>query len=282
MFKVNETKIDDKNFYLNGQTYENNRMKVCVGDQTIGGNTLTMIAGPCAIESEEQINSIAVSVKKAGAKFLRGGAYKPRTSPYSFQGLQKDGLIMIKKAADSVGLKVVSEVTSEKQLDFAAKYCDMFQIGAKNMQNFELLKAVGRYKIPVLLKRSFGAKIDEWLAAAEYIIAQGNRNIVLCERGIRTFETSTRNTLDISAIPVIREKSPLPIIIDPSHASGKSKYVHPLSLAAIAAGADGLIIEVHNNPKAALCDSEQQITPDDYSCLFNDVKKIANVVGRNI
>ncbi len=255
---------------------------VQVGKEVIGGKKLVMIGGPCAVESEEQIMQAAVGVKQAGANFLRGGAYKPRTSPYSFQGMEEDGLKIMRKAADAVGLNVVSEIVAHDQIETAAKYCDMFQIGARNMQNFRLLREVGRSKVPVLLKRGISSTIEEWLDAAEYIMSEGNYNVVLCERGIRTFETATRNTLDVSAIPVVKERSSLPIIVDPSHAAGKTKYITPLSLAAIAAGADGLIVEVHPNPKAALSDASQQLTTQAYGELFRKVGVIAQAVGRTM
>lgn len=255
---------------------------VHVGSEVIGGNKLVMIGGPCAVESEEQIRRAALGVKAAGATFLRGGAYKPRTSPYSFQGMEEEGLKIMRAAADEVGLKVVSEIVAHDQIDTAAKYCDMFQIGARNMQNFRLLREVGRSKVPVLLKRGISSTIEEWLDAAEYIMSEGNYNVVLCERGIRTFETATRNTLDVSAVPVVKERSSLPIIIDPSHAAGKRKYIAPLSLAAVAAGADGLIIEVHPNPEAALSDAAQQLTPENYAVLLRQVAQVAQAVGRSI
>lgn len=253
-----------------------------VGDLKIGEKKLIMMAGPCAVENEEQIMKAAVGVKAGGAQFLRGGAYKPRTSPYSFQGLEEEGLKMMRKAADANGLKVISEVVAHDQIDTAGKYCDMLQIGARNMQNFRLLREVGRSKIPVLLKRGISSTIEEWLDAAEYIMSEGNYNVVLCERGIRTFETATRNTLDVSAVPVVKERSSLPIIIDPSHAAGKSKYIAALSLAGIAAGADGLIIEVHPNPKAAMSDAAQQLTPEAYAQLMKKIGALAQVVGREI
>ena len=234
------------------------------------------------LESEEQIMEAAAGVKKAGAQFLRGGAYKPRTSPYAFQGMEDEGFKMLRQAADATGLKVVSEVIAEDQMDTAAKYCDMFQIGARNMQNFRLLKAVGRSGVPVLLKRGIASTIEEWLDAAEYIMSEGNYNVVLCERGIRTFETATRNTLDISAVPVIKERSCLPIIVDPSHAAGKSAYIQSLSLAAAACGADGLIIEVHPCPKCAMSDAKQQLTPAQYAELFAEVRRVAQAVGREV
>lgn len=261
--------------------YPNGRL-VKVGDEVIGGNKLLMIAGPCAVESEEQMFTIAEEIKKTGTHFLRGGAYKPRTSPYAFQGLEEEGLKLLRNAADANGLKVVSEIVSENFIDSAAKYCDVVQIGARNMQNFELLKAVGKAKIPVLLKRGISSTIEEWLDAAEYIMSEGNYNVILCERGIRTFETATRNTLDISAVAVVKEKSSLPIIVDPSHAAGKSSYIRSLSLAAVAAGADGLIVEVHPDPKEAVSDAEQQITPKEYGKLLSDVKKVASAVNRSL
>lgn len=253
---------------------------VYVGDEVIGGKKLAMMAGPCAVESEEQIMKAAEGVKAAGAAFLRGGAYKPRTSPYAFQGMEDEGYRLLRKAADAYGLKVVSEVVGVDQLDTAAKYCDMFQIGARNMQNFRLLKAVGKAGVPVLLKRGIASTIEEWLDAAEYIMSEGNYNVVLCERGIRTFETATRNTLDIAAVPVVKERSCLPIIIDPSHAAGKVRYVGALALAGIAAGADGLIIEVHPNPKTAMSDAAQQLTIENFAELQGQIQKVSQAVGR--
>ena len=255
---------------------------VHVGDQVIGGKKLVMMGGPCAVENEECIMKAAIGVKAAGAEFLRGGAYKPRTSPYSFQGLEEEGLKLMRKAADATGLKVVSEVMASEQIDIAIKYCDMFQIGARNMQNFRLLKDIGKSKVPVVLKRGIANTIEEWLDAAEYIMSEGNHNVVLCERGIRTFETATRNTLDVSAVAVVKERSSLPIIIDPSHAAGKERYVAPLSLAAIAAGADGLIVEVHPNAKVAISDAAQQLSVAAFADLMQKVGKIAEVVGREI
>jgi len=255
---------------------------VQVGNQDIGGKKLVMMGGPCAVENEESIMKAAIGVKAAGAQFLRGGAYKPRTSPYSFQCLEEDGLKLMRKAADATGLKVVSEVMASDQIDIAAKYCDMFQIGARNMQNFRLLKDIGKSKVPVVLKRGIANTIEEWLDAAEYIMSEGNYNVVLCERGIRTFETATRNTLDVSAVPVVKERSSLPIIIDPSHAAGKEKYVLPLSLAGVAAGADGLIVEVHPNAKQAISDAAQQLSVEAFADLLQKVGGIAQAVGREI
>lgn len=251
-----------------------------VGNTTIGPGTLTIMAGPCAIESKEQLMDTAFAVKKAGATFLRGGAYKPRTSPYSFQGLEEEGLKYMKEAREATGLNVICEVTSQRAIEAAAKYVDMLQIGARNMQNFELLKEAGKSGVPVLLKRGLAATIDEWLNAAEYIISEGNPNIVLCERGIRTFETATRNTLDISAVPVIRRKSHLPIIVDPSHATGVRAYVSPLAKSAIAVGADGLMIEVHPNPALALSDGPQSLTFDQFEQLTEELRPYSNLSGR--
>ena len=246
----------------------------------IGPSTLTVMSGPCAIESREQLLETAFAVKKAGATFLRGGAYKPRTSPYSFQGLETEGLKYMKEAREATGLSVVCEVTSARAIEEAVKYVDMLQIGARNMQNFELLKEAGKTKLPVLLKRGLAATIDEWLNAAEYVMASGNEQIILCERGIRTFETSTRNTLDLSAIPVLREKTHLPVIVDPSHATGVRAYVEPLARAAVAAGADGLMIETHPCPEKALSDGPQSLTFDQFETLMADLRPYAALAGR--
>lgn len=246
----------------------------------IGGKELAMIAGPCAIENRDQMMAAAKAVKKAGAKILRGGAFKPRTSPYSFQGLEEDGLKMLKEAGEATGLVTITEVISERSIELAEKYVDMFQIGARNSQNFFLLREAGRAGKPVLLKRGPATTIEEWLNAAEYIMSEGNYSVILCERGIRTFETATRNTLDISAIPVVKSTSHLPIIVDPSHAAGKTQYILSLSKAAVAAGADGLIIEVHPNPRCALSDAAQQLSPDDYDNLCKDISRIAEIVGK--
>ncbi|MCI9045661.1 MAG: 3-deoxy-7-phosphoheptulonate synthase [Hungatella sp.] len=253
-----------------------------VGNTFIGPGNVTVMAGPCAIESRDQLMETAAAVKKAGASFLRGGAYKPRTSPYSFQGLEEEGLKYMKEAREATGLNVICEVTSAHAIEAAVKYVDMLQIGARNMQNFELLKEAGKSGVPVLLKRGLSATIDEWLNAAEYIISEGNPNIVLCERGIRTYETSTRNTLDISAVPVIRAKSHLPVIVDPSHATGVRAYVEPLAKAAVAVGADGLMIEVHPCPSCALSDGPQSLTFDQFETLMNDLRPFAGLVGRSM
>jgi 3-deoxy-7-phosphoheptulonate synthase len=256
--------------------------RVRVGNVTIGSDDLVIMSGPCAIESREQLLSTAHAIKKAGAQILRGGAYKPRTSPYAFQGLEEEGLKYMKEAREETGLPVICEVTSLKSIESAVKYVDMLQIGARNMQNFYLLKEAGKSGLPVLLKRGLAATIDEWLNAAEYIIAEGNPNVVLCERGIRTFETATRNTLDISAVPVIKEKSHLPIIVDPSHATGVRAYVKPLSMSAVAAGADGLMIETHPNPPTALSDGPQSLTFPQFEELTKELRPLAALMGKHL
>ena len=253
-----------------------------VNGQKVGGKKLAMIAGPCSVESEEQIISIARDVKAAGANFLRGGAFKPRTSPYSFQGLKYEGLELLKTAKKETGLPIVTELMSPYDIERFVEDVDVIQIGARNMQNFELLKELGKINKPILLKRGLSATIEEWLMSAEYIMAGGNENIILCERGIRTFETYTRNTLDLSAIPAIKKLSHLPVVVDPSHAAGMWWMVDPLSKAATAIGADGLIIEVHNDPANALCDGQQSIKPSVYSELVKELRTIAKAVGREI
>lgn len=270
---VESYKLANKRFRTEASIIDVNGVK-------IGGSEITMMAGPCAVESLEQVLITARAVRKSGAKFLRGGAFKPRTSPYDFQGLEKEALIYLKAAKDETGLNIVTEVINESSVAIAHDYVDVFQIGARNVQNFSLLREVGRTKKAVLLKRGSSTTIDEWLNAAEYIMSEGNHNVILCERGIRTFETATRNTLDISAIPVVKSRSHLPIIIDPSHAAGKTQYILALSRAAIAAGADGLIVEVHPDPVHALSDAAQQLTPDAFDKICKEIKKIAEVVGR--
>ena len=255
---------------------------VQVGDVKIGGPEVVVIAGPCAIENEESFVDTAVRVREAGAKILRGGAFKPRTSPYSFQGLEEDGLKIMAAARDVTGMKLVTEVMDPRDVEMIASYVDILQIGARNMQNFRLLKEVGMYKKPVLLKRGLSATIEEWLMAAEYIMAEGNYNIILCERGIRTFETATRNTIDLSSIPVIKESSHLPIVVDPSHSTGTWKYVPALSKGAVATGADGLIIEVHSDPGTALCDGPQSLRPSKFSQLMQELAPVARAVGREM
>lgn len=251
-----------------------------VGNAKIGPGYLTVMAGPCAIENHDMLMETAAAVKKAGAQFLRGGAYKPRTSPYAFQGLEEEGLKYMKEAREATGLNIVCEITSLRALETAVKYVDMLQIGARNMQNFELLKEAGRAGVPVLLKRGLSATIDEWLNAAEYIASEGNKNIVLCERGIRTYETATRNTLDISAVPVIRSRSHLPLLIDPSHATGVRAYIEPISKAAVAVGADGLMVEVHPCPSCALSDGPQSLTFEQFEDLMNELQPYMKLAGR--
>lgn len=248
----------------------------------IGGNKIALIAGPCSVETEDQIIKIAEDVKNSGAGFLRGGAFKPRTSPYSFQGLELEGLELLKKAKEKTGLPIVTEIMSTSMIERFVNDVDIIQVGARNMQNFDLLKELGKTDKPILLKRGLSATIEELLMSAEYIMAGGNEQVILCERGIRTFETYTRNTLDLSAVPAIKKLSHLPIIIDPSHATGKAWMVESLSKAAIAVGADGLIIEVHNDPDNALCDGQQSIKPGEYKNLLNDLRLIAKAIGREI
>ncbi|GKX32097.1 3-deoxy-7-phosphoheptulonate synthase [Vallitalea longa] len=244
---------------------------ITVGNTKIGGDNLTIMAGPCSVETKEQMIEVARDVKEAGATLLRGGAYKPRSSPYSFQGLGEEGLKLLKAASEETGLPIVTEAICLDTIEVVAKYADVIQIGARNMQNFALLKKAGQIGKPVLLKRGLSATIEEWLMAAEYIMSEGNENVIMCERGIRTFETYTRNTLDLSAVPVIKEISHLPIIVDPSHATGKWKMVRPLSKGAVAVGADGLMIEVHNNPECALCDGAQSLKPSKFKELMNEL-----------
>lgn len=250
---------------------------VNVGGVQIGGGHFAIMAGPCSVESPEQVIEVAKAVKAAGANILRGGAFKPRTSPYSFQGMGPSGLELLELAKKETGLPIVSEVMDPSQLEFFENV-DMLQIGARNMQNFTLLKEVGKLNKPVLLKRGLSATYEEWLMAAEYIMSEGNEQVVLCERGIRTFETKTRNTLDVTAIPMIHELSHLPIIMDPSHAAGMSRFVRPLSLASTGGGADGLMIEVHNNPAKALCDGPQALRPDEFDSLVKDVLALREIV----
>ncbi len=255
---------------------------VRVGDVEIGGPEIVIMAGPCSVESEEQITDIARNVKAEGAKILRGGAWKPRTSPYAFQGLKADGLELLSMAKEETGMPIVSEITNTAHIDMFMESVDIFQVGARNMQNFELLKELGKINKPVLLKRGFSNTIEELLMSAEYVMSGGNNDVILCERGIRSFETYTRNTLDISAIPALKKLSHLPVIVDPSHAAGMSWMVEPLSMAAIAAGADGLIIEVHNDPANALCDGAQSLTYDEFNNTMTKLRLIANTVGRKL
>lgn len=255
---------------------------ITVNSLAIGGKRLVVMAGPCSVENREMLFETAKAVKQAGAHILRGGAFKPRTSPYSFQGLGEDGLKLLREAAKATDLSVVTELVDSRDIALVEKYADIIQIGARNMQNFELLKEVGLARKPVLLKRGLSATITEFLLAAEYILSQGNFNVILCERGIRTFETQTRFTLDLAAIPVIKRLSHLPVVVDPSHSTGSWDYVEPMAKAAVAAGADGLIIEVHPNPEAALSDGPQSLLPKKFSALMTQVRKVARAVGRSL
>ena len=247
-----------------------------------GGNHVGMIAGPCTIESPEQIEECARLMASYGVKIIRGGAFKPRTSPYSFQGLGEEGLKLIRKAADKYNLAVTSEVMEINQIPLFLKYVDILQVGARNMQNFNLLKELSKVNKPVMLKRGLSATINEWLMAAEYILSGGNREVILCERGIRTFEVATRNTLDLCAIPVVKKLSHLPVIVDPSHGTGLRDKVAPMSLASVAAGCDGLMLEVHNKPDCALCDGAQSLYPEQFNELYQKLKKLAPVVDKNM
>lgn len=271
-----------KPYRLAARTEDTPATIIDVNGVKIGGDNLVVMAGPCAVESREQLIDTALILKRLGANVLRGGAFKPRTSPYAFQGLAEEGLKYLAETREVTGLPIVTEVMDTKELDMVAYYSDILQIGSRNMQNFSLLREVGLQERPVLLKRGLSATIDEWMMAAEYILAGGNPNVILCERGIRTFETHTRNTLDISAIPAVRELTHLPVIVDPSHATGKWEMVIPLSRAAIAAGADGLLIEVHPNPAEALCDGHQSLTPKNFERLLYELEPIANAVGRRL
>ncbi|WP_273079824.1 3-deoxy-7-phosphoheptulonate synthase [Selenomonas felix] len=275
MHGVETTVAISKSYKLASREFHPASTVVDIRSIKIGDGTPVVMAGPCAVESREQLLETAQLVKEGGAQFIRGGAYKPRTSPYAFQGLEEEGLKYLAEAREKTGLAVVTEVTVVEAVDTVAAYADLLQVGARNMQNFGLLKAVGRAGKPVMLKRGLAATIDEWLNAAEYIMNEGNPNVILCERGIRTYETYTRNTFDISAIPAIKHLSHLPIIADPSHGTGKWRMIKPVSLASIAAGADGLIIEVHLNPARALSDGPQSLTPENYRDLMASVQKLS-------
>ena len=253
-----------------------------VGGVEVGGKRIAVVAGPCSVESEEQMGGVAERVKKAGAQMMRGGAFKPRTSPYAFQGLRAEGLQCLRRARERTGLPIVSEITNPSHLEMFMEYVDVIQVGARNMQNFELLKELGRVRKPILLKRGFSNTVEELLMSAEYIMSGGNDRIVLCERGIRTFETSTRNTLDLSAVPMLKRLTHLPVFVDPSHASGIAWMVEPLAKAAVAVGADGLEIEVHNDPKRALSDGQQSLTPDAFDGLMERLRPVAEAVGRTL
>ena len=271
-----------KPYKLASRDFKAEDTTIDIKGNVIGGKKIQVIAGPCAVESKTMIINIAEKVKEAGASFLRGGAFKPRTSPYSFQGLGEEGLKYLAEARERTGLPVVTELMDPRDIEVILKYADVVQIGARNMQNFRLLLEVGACDKPILLKRGFSSTIKEWLMAAEYIMSKGNQKIILCERGVRTFETATRNTLDLSAIPVLKQLTHLPVVVDPSHGVGKWDLVAPMSKASIAAGADGLLIEVHVNPEEALSDGEQSLRPDYFKKLMNELKPIAIAVGREI
>ena len=258
------------------------RIPTALGDVAFGGTTLAVVGGPCAVETREQAFEVAKGIKAAGARLFRGGAYKPRTSPYSFQGLGEQGLEILKNVRDEFGLGIVTEAIDNESLDLVEEYADVIQIGARNMQNFSLLKRAGRSKKPVLLKRGMSATLDEFLMAAEYVMSEGNYNVILCERGVRTFSDFTRNTLDLSIIPAVQKRSHLPIVVDPSHGTGKRHKVLPLSRAAVAAGADGLLVEVHHDPDRALSDGMQSILPDEFARLIVEAREIAAVLRRTV
>ena len=269
-------------YKLASRTFKPERTVVSMGNFRIGGDEVIVMAGPCSAETEEQVEASAAAVAKVGAKMLRGGAFKPRSSPYSFQGLGEDGLKLLRGASDRHNLKLVSEVMDISQLELLIRYVDMLQVGARNMQNFTLLRELGKTRTPILLKRGISATIEEWLLSAEYVLSGGNTDVVLCERGIRTFESYTRNTLDISAIPVVQKLSHLPIIVDPSHGTGLRDKVAPMARAAVAAGADGLIIEVHPDPDHALSDGAQSMFPDQFDRLMAELRIIGPAIGRSI
>lgn len=269
-------------FKLASRSFKKEDTEIKIKDVVIGGNQVVMMAGPCSVESEDQIFTIAEIVASSGAKILRGGAFKPRTSPYSFQGMGEEGLKLMRKAADKYNLLVITEVMEASQIPLIEEYADIFQVGARNMQNFSLMRDLGKASIPVMLKRGLAATVEDWLMSAEYILANGNKNVMLCERGIRTFETYTRNTFDLSAIPVVHKRSHLPVIADPSHATGIRDKVLPMARAAVAAGADGLMVEVHHDPEKALSDGPQALLPDQFMELMRQVKLIAEVIGRKM
>ncbi len=271
-----------KPFKLASREFHAKDSVVTVGKVRIGGGSMAMIAGPCAVEGAEILDGIAREVKAAGANILRGGAFKPRTSPYSFQGLGEDGLKILREAGDKHGMPVVTEVMDPRQIEVVGRYADMFQVGARNMQNFDLLREVGQTRRPVLMKRGMSATVKDLLMSAEYILAEGNEEVVLCERGVRSFEDSTRNMLDMSAVPNVKSQSHLPIIVDPSHATGRPDLIPAMARAAVAAGADGVHVEVHSCPEKALSDGPQALLPAQYSDLMADIRRLAEVVGRTI
>jgi len=269
-----------KPYKLVGRELKAEQSIIKIGEHTVGGKQFMLVAGPCSVESREQLITAAKAVKKAGAQYLRGGAFKPRTSPYAFQGLEEDGLKLLREASEITGLKIVTEVISRTDVNLVAKYTDVLQVGARNMTNYALLKDLGKIDKPVMLKRGMAATVQEFLMAAEYIASEGNCEIILCERGIRTFENATRNTLDLSAVPLIKENSNLPVIVDPSHATGKRSLIAPMSKAAVACGADGLMIEVHPNPEKAFSDGAQSLLPDDFAKLTNKLRKYLELEGK--
>ena len=269
-----------KPYKLVAQEFRGTRSPVSIGGVSVGAKELVIMSGPCSVESQEQIVSIAKIVKCAGARILRGGAFKPRTSPYSFQGLGIDGLKLLAEAREATGLPIITEIMDTKDLEVIEKYADCLQVGARNMQNFSLLKEVGRSKLPVMLKRGMAATIKDLLMSAEYVLNEGNFNVLLCERGIRTFETYTRNTLDLNAVPVLKAETHLPVVVDPTHGIGLREHVTAMALASVAAGADGLMVEVHNSPELAKSDGEQALLPDEFTDLVTRVRAVAEAVGR--
>src|SRR6201996_3127687 len=271
-----------KPYKLVAYEFRGRHSHVQVGNVTVGGKAVVVMAGPCSVESEEQITVIAKAVRKSGAKILRGGAFKPRTSPYSFQGLGKIGLQFLAEAREATGMPIITEVMDTKDLELVCEYADCLQIGARNMQNFSLLREVGRTKIPVMLKRGMSATVKDLLMSAEYILSEGNFNVLLCERGIRTFENMTRNTLDLNAVPVLKAETHLPVVVDPTHGIGLREHVAAMALAAVAAGADAIMVEVHNSPEMAKSDGEQALLPDEYTDLVQRLRKVAEAVGRSV
>ncbi len=279
---VEKVVIISQPFKLVSKEYRKERTEFEVGGTLIGGDRLVLVAGPCAVEGRDEFLEAAKLAKEAGAHFLRGGAYKPRTSPYSFQGLEEEGLKIMAEARDQTGLPIITEVLDQHSVEVVARYADIVQVGTRNMQNFRLLSELGQINRPVLLKRGMSATIEEWLMAAEYIVSGGNSRVILCERGIRTFETMTRNTLDISAVPIAKELSHLPVFVDPSHGTGDWRWVTPMSLAAVAAGADGLMVEMHPRPQEALSDGSQSLTPDKFLEMKTMVERVAQSIGRTL
>jgi len=271
-----------KPYKLVSYEFRGTHSKVKIGNVVVGGKEVVLMAGPCSVENEDQIITIAQSIRKAGAKILRGGAFKPRTSPYSFQGLGKAGLQLLAEARREAGLPIITEVMDTKDLDLVSEYADCLQVGARNMQNFSLLREVGRTRLPVMLKRGMAASIKDLLMSAEYILSEGNFNVLLCERGIRTFETMTRNTLDLNAVPVLKAETHLPVVVDPTHGIGIRQFVPAMALAAVAAGADSIMIEVHNAPELAKSDGEQCLLPNEFADLVGRIRGVAEAIGREV